>query len=80
MQFERCCRQAAQCELDLHDVMFRLRKTGYWLYIAGIVVLVAAPLLIFGTSNLLNLGIAMLSGGIGMLFILLYSLQLKHLQ
>jgi len=61
-------------------LMFKLRKTGYWLYVAGIVVFVATPILIFGTSNLLNIGITLLFGAIGIIFIILYSLQLKHLQ
>ena len=60
-------------------LMFRLRKSGYWLYVAGIVVLVATPLVIFGTGNLLSMSITMLFAVIGILFIILYSLQLKHL-
>jgi len=60
-------------------LMFRLRKSGYWLYVAGIVVLVATPVVIFGTGNLLSMSITMLFAAIGILFIILYSLQLKHL-
>jgi len=60
-------------------LMFRLRKSGYWLYVAGIVVLVATPLVIFGTGNLLSMSITMLFAAIGILFIILYSLQLRHL-
>ena len=60
-------------------LMFRLRKSGYWLYVAGIVVLVATPLVIFGTENLLSMSITMLFAAIGILFIILYSLQLRHL-
>jgi len=60
-------------------LMFRLRKSGYWLYVAGIVVLVATPVVIFGTGNLLSMSITMLFAAIGILFIILYSLQLRHL-
>jgi hypothetical protein len=60
-------------------LMFRLRKAGFWLYIAGTVVLVATPAIIFGVGNLLSLGMTMGSGIVGILFIVLYSLNLKHL-
>jgi hypothetical protein len=60
-------------------LMFRLRKAGFWLYIAGTAVLVATPAIIFGAGNLLSLGMTMGSGIVGILFIVLYSLNLKHL-
>ncbi len=61
-------------------LMFRLRKIGFWLYVAGTVVLVATPLIIFGASNLLSLGLTLGFGIVGILFIVLYSLNLKQLQ
>ena len=61
-------------------MMFRLRKIGFWMYIAGTMVLVATPLIIFGVSNLLGLGITFGFGVVGLLFIVLYSINLKQLQ
>ena len=61
-------------------MMFRLRKIGFWMYIAGTMVLVATPLIIFGVSNLLGLGITFGFGVVGVLFIVLYSINLKQLQ
>ena len=61
-------------------MMFRLRKIGFWMYIAGTMVLVATPLIIFGVSNLLGLGITFGFGVVGILFIVLYSINLKQLQ
>jgi hypothetical protein len=60
-------------------LMFRLKKIGYWTYVAGIVVLVATPLIIFGAGNILSLGMTLGLGFVGILFIVLYSLNLKHL-
>jgi hypothetical protein len=61
-------------------LMFRLRKIGFWLYVAGTAVLVATPLIIFGVSNLLSLGLTLGFGIVGILFIVLYSFNLKQLQ
>ena len=60
-------------------LMFRMRKTGFWLYVAGTVALVTAPVIIFGPDNLLGLGLSFMLGLVGVLFIVLYSLNLKHL-
>lgn len=61
-------------------LMFRLNKTGFWVYVAGTVVGVAAPMMIFGSSNLISLGILAFSGFIGILFVVLYSLNLKYME
>lgn len=60
-------------------LMFRLRKTGFWLYVAGTAILVVTPVVIFGASNILSLGIMLGYGVIGILFIILYYLNLKHM-
>ena len=60
-------------------LMFRLRKSGFWVYIAGTVLLVATPVIIFGVGNMFSLGITFMLGIVGILFIVLYSLNLKHL-
>jgi len=60
-------------------LMYRLRKSGFWVYIAGTVLLVATPVIIFGVGNMFSLGITFMLGIVGILFIVLYSLNLKHL-
>jgi hypothetical protein len=60
-------------------LMFRLRKAGFWVYIVGTVLLVATPVIIFGVGNIFSLGITLMVGIGGILFIVLYSLNLKYL-
>lgn len=60
-------------------LMFRLKKAGFWLYVAGTLMLVVTPVIIFGPGNLFSLGLTFLFGIIGILFIVLYSLNLKYL-
>jgi hypothetical protein len=60
-------------------LMFKLRKVGFWAYVLGIAILVATPMIIFGTNNILSLGMTLGLGFVGILFIVLYSMNLKHL-
>ena len=59
-------------------LMWQLRKTGFYLYVAGILVSVVAPMIIFGGGL-----IGMMAGGasafFGIIFIILYGVNLKHL-
>ncbi|WP_336513863.1 hypothetical protein [Pollutibacter soli] len=61
-------------------MMFRLNKTGFWVYVAGTIVGIAAPIMIFGTSNLFSLGIVALTGFFGIIFVILYSMNLKYME
>lgn len=59
-------------------LMWGLRKTGFYVYVVGAIAAIIAPLMIFeGFTG------AMASGGAafaGILFIILYALNLKHLR
>ncbi len=61
-------------------MMFRQKRVGFWIYVVGMVVLVATPVVIFGAGNLLSLGLMIGFAVIGILFIVLYSFNLKHLR
>lgn len=61
-------------------LMFQLKKLGFWVYILGTIISIAAPFAIFGSKNLLSLGIAFIFALIGVLFVILYALNLKFLK
>jgi hypothetical protein len=61
-------------------LMFRLRRTGFGLYVLGIALFVLAPVVIYGASNLFGLSYTILLGLIGLLFVGLYALNLKHMR
>jgi 1,4-dihydroxy-2-naphthoate octaprenyltransferase len=61
-------------------LMFMLRKPGFWLYVAGTLVSIIAPLVIYGTSNIVGLGMTVLISFFGILFVVLYALNLKQLR
>ena len=60
-------------------LMFQMKKVGFWVFLAGVGVSIAGPLMVFGTSNLLGLFMTMGSAFIGILFAVLYSLNLKKM-
>ena len=58
-------------------LMWGLRRTGFYVYLVGAVAAVVAPMFIFG-----GITGAIMAGGaafIGILFVVLYALNLKHL-
>ena len=61
-------------------LMFMLRKPGFWMYVAGTLISIVAPLMIYGTGNILGLGLTILIGFFGILFVVLYALNLKQLR
>lgn len=61
-------------------LMFQLKKTGFWVYIAGIAISIVAPIVIFGANNLITMMSTMGAALIGILFVVLYALNLKHLR
>jgi hypothetical protein len=56
--------------------MWNLKKTGFYLYIAGIIILVAAP---FAMGKLVGAIGASLIGFIGVIFIVMYGVNLKYM-
>ncbi len=60
-------------------LMFRLKRTGFGIYALGIAVFIAAPLVIFGPSNIFGLMMTVVLGFVGILFIILYRLNIKYM-
>lgn len=58
-------------------LMWRLSKKGFFLYIAGIVILILSPLIIL--DGIMGLAAAGMIGFIGVIFIVLYGINLKHM-
>mgnify|MGYP002386103496 CR=1 FL=1 len=70
---------AAICTLGGAIFMFTLKKAGYWLYILGTAISIAGPLYIFG-GNLISMLSTVLIGIVGVIFVILYGLNLKYLR
>jgi hypothetical protein len=61
-------------------LMFRLKRAGFGVYVLGIGVFIAAPLVIFGPANIFGLFMTLFLGLVGVLFVILYGLNLKHMR
>lgn len=61
-------------------VMFQLKKYGFWIYLAGTAFGIITPILVYGASNWMSLGMSALAGFFGIIFAILYSLNLKHMK
>jgi hypothetical protein len=60
-------------------LMWKLRRSGFYLYIAGILIGISVPLYIYGT-NFSSIGIASFTAFFGLLFIILYGLNIKSMK
>jgi hypothetical protein len=60
--------------------MFQLKKPGFWLYLAGTAVAVLAPIMVYGATNIMSIGMSAVIGFFGILFAVLYSLNLKYMK
>jgi len=61
-------------------LMWRLNRTGFYIYVAGILTGVAAPFIIYGSDAFVAIMSAAVSGFFGLLFIVLYAFNLKDMQ
>lgn len=61
-------------------LMLRLRKAGFWLYLAGTLALVVSPFLVYGTTNILSYSMALGMGVIGIVFLVLYARNLRYMR
>jgi hypothetical protein len=59
-------------------MMWNLQKKGFWLYVAGTIVSIIAPIAIFG-GGLVGLAAGGMSAFFGILFVILYAINLKHM-
>ncbi len=60
-------------------MMLRLRRLGFHFYLVSTLMAVAAPLLIYGTTNFLGYSLAFYYGITGILFVTLYALKMKYM-
>jgi hypothetical protein len=61
-------------------LMLRLKKNGFHLYVLGCIIAVVAPLLVFGSDNIMGFSLALMAGLSGALFTLLYALKMKYME
>jgi hypothetical protein len=61
-------------------LMFQLKKPGFWVYLAGTAVAIITPFIVYGASNIMSIGMTAVIGFFGILFAVLYSLNLKYLK
>jgi len=48
--------------------------------VLGCIIAVVAPLMVFGSDNIMGISLALMSGLSGALFILLYALKMKYME
>ena len=60
-------------------LMWHLKRSGFFIYVFGIVISVAVPFLLYG-FNTISFGFAFFSGFFGLLFTVLYALNIKSLR
>ena len=60
-------------------LMWRLRRNGFYLYVAGVVISLVVPFYLYG-NNLIAIGVSSFWSFFGLVFIALYALNLKSLR
>lgn len=70
---------AALCLLGA-VLMWMLKKQGFYLYVAGTLLGIAGPIVVFGAGNFLGIAGSMIGGFIGLIFVVLYGVNLKHMR
>ena len=61
-------------------LMFQLKKIGFWVYLAGTGIAIVTPLVVYGPANLMSIGMTAVIGFFGVLFAVLYSINLKYMR
>lgn len=61
-------------------LMFQMKKMGFWVYLLGTAIAIVAPLVVYGPTNLMSIGLTAVIGFFGILFAVLYSLNLKFMK
>ncbi len=60
-------------------LMWRLNKKGFWLYVAGTVIGIALPFALFG-NNLIGILATVIVGFVGIVFCIMYAVNLKQMR
>jgi hypothetical protein len=58
--------------------MFKLRKQGFWVYVFAKVLGLASILVLLGV-NILTMGVASIAGFVGLIIVILYAINRKHM-
>lgn len=61
-------------------LMFGLKKSGFYAYLVGTAIGIAAPFIIFGAGNFLSILSTAFMAFFGILFVVLYGLNFKYLR
>jgi len=61
-------------------MMWRLKRTGFYLYLAGILVSIISPFVIFGSGNFVAIISSLFIGFVGLIFVILYGVNLKYMK
>jgi len=61
-------------------MMWKLKKTGFYLYVAGTLLGIISPFVIFGGSNIISILSSVVIGFIGLIFVVLYGVNLKYMK
>jgi len=60
-------------------MMWKLRKTGFYLYVAGTLIGVISPFIILGAANFIAIISSVATGFIGIAFVIMYGVNLKYM-
>lgn len=60
-------------------LMFQMRKIGFWVYLVGTGIAVVAPFAVYGADNLVGIIMSSGTGLVGLIFCVLYAVNLKYM-
>jgi hypothetical protein len=60
-------------------LMWRINKKGYFLYVAGVLLGIIIPFVLFG-NNIMGIIMSVISGFVGLVFCILYGVNLKDMK
>lgn len=61
-------------------LMWQLKRNGFFLYIAGTLIGIISPIIIYGTDNLMSIITSVMVGFLGIVFVILYGVNMKHMK
>jgi len=61
-------------------LMWQLKKNGFYIYIAGTLIGIISPFVIYGTDNFMSIITSVMVGFVGIVFVILYGVNLKHMK
>ena len=61
-------------------LMWKLQRRGFYLYVAGTLLGIISPFVIYGGSNIISIFSSVIWGIIGLAFVILYAVNLKDMK